>query len=123
MKRFALLPVLALCATGCTNYAAQRAAFLNGLVGQPETVLVAQLGVPAQVYATPGHRFVAYTSQRTTVYGGGGFGYGGFGYGGGFGGFGGFDAFPTQIVPRVCQTTFDLVDDRVQTWALHGSGC
>lgn len=123
MRRFApFLATLALCVAGCANYAAQRAAFLNGLVGQPETVVVARLGVPAQTYEAGGHKFLAYTSGHTTVYGGGGFGVGGFGYGG-FGGFGGFDALPAEVIPRVCETTLDLVNGTVQSWALHGNGC
>lgn len=121
MKRLALLSVLGLAA--CTNYVAERAGFLNSLVGQPEAVLVQQLGVPGRVFETGGHRFIAYTAQRTTVYGGGGFGYGGFGYGRGFGGFGAFDAFPTEVVARVCETTFDLQGGIVRSWALHGNGC
>lgn len=123
MRSFApLLAVLALGAAGCTNYTAQRAAFLNSMVGQPETVLVGRLGVPTQTYETSGHKFLAYTTGRTTVYGGGGFGVGGFGYGG-FGGFGSFDALPTEVIPRVCETTFDLVGGTVQSWSLHGNGC
>ena len=126
MKRLVLLTVLGLAA--CTNYAADRAVYLNTLVGQPEAVLVQQLGVPGRVFETGGHRFVAYTAQRTTVYGGGGFGYGGFGYGGfgygrGPGGFGVFDAFPTEVVARVCETTFDMQGGVVRSWALHGNGC
>ena len=121
MKRLALTAVLGLAA--CTNYAADRAAYLNTLVGQPEAAVVQQLGVPGRVFETGGHRFVAYTSQRTTVYGGGGFGVGGFGYGRGFGGFGTFDAFPTEVVARVCETTFDLQGGIVRSWALHGNGC
>lgn len=135
MKRLALLAVLGLAA--CTNYVAERAAFLNSLVGQSEAGLVQQLGVPGRVFETGGHRFIAYTTQRTTVYGGGGFGGGfggggfggggygggGFGYGRGFGGFGSFDAFPTEVIPRVCETTFDLEGGIVRSWALHGNGC
>ena len=119
-----LAPILALAAAGCTNYAAERAAFLNTLVGQPESAVVAQLGVPAQTFDTGGHHFLAYTSERASVYGTGfGFGGGGgYGYGRGFG-FGGIDTFSSEVVPRVCQTTFDLVGGRVQTWALHGNGC
>ena len=109
---------VALGATACTSYTAQRAAFLNSLVGQPETVVVEQLGVPARVYETGGHRFLAYATGHTTIYaGGGGFGVGGFGRG-----FGAFDV-PAEVVPRVCETTIDLVGGKVQTWALHGNGC
>lgn len=121
MKRLALLSVLAVAA--CTNYTAERATFLNSLVGQNEAALVQRLGVPGRVFETGGHRFIAYSTQRTTVYGGGGFGVGGFGYGRGFGGFGAFDTFPTEVIPRVCETTFDLVGGTIQSWALHGNGC
>lgn len=129
MKRIATLAVLSatiLAAAGCTDFAAQRAASLNALVGQPETAVVAQFGVPAKTFEAGGHRYLAYTATRSEVIGGGGFyggGFGGYGYGGGYGGIGAFTTIPTEIVARTCETSFDIVAGRVQGWALHGNAC
>lgn len=127
MKRALLLSTLlmAACTTG-----PDRAAVLNGLVGQPETEVVRVLGVPSRTYETAGHKFLAYTEQRSSYvdggfggfYGGGFFG-GGF-YGAGFGpGFGYGYGFPAEIIPRLCETTFDVAGGRVQSWALRGNAC
>ena len=100
-----------------------RSPFLNSLVGQPETELVRRLGVPTRTYETSGHRFLAYQERQTSVVGTGiGFGgFGGFGYGG-FGGVG--TTFSnSQIVERVCETTFDVASGRVVTWSLRGNAC
>ena len=119
MNRTALLLplLLAACATG-----PDRATVLNGLVGQDETSLVRQLGVPTRTADTPGHRFLAYTERRADYIPGGPF-FGGFGYGG-YGGFGyGGAFFPPEVIDRQCETTFDLVGGRVQSWSLRGNSC
>ncbi len=126
--RTILLPLLLLgaCATG-----PDRATVLNSLVGQPETEAVRVLGVPSRSYDTAGHRFLAFTEQRSQVIdgggpflvGGGGFYGGGFGVGPGFGPGFGFASFPTEIVPRICETTLDVSGGRVQSWALRGNAC
>jgi hypothetical protein len=100
-----------------------RRLFLDTLVGQPETEVIRQRGVPIRTYESGGHKFIAYLDQRSTIlYGGPMFG-GGF-YGGGFygGGFG-YDAFPTEVVRRSCETTFEIANGRVQTYALRGNDC
>ena len=125
MTRALLLPLLALAA--CTT-GPDRPALLNSLVGQSETEVVRVLGVPSRTYETAGHKFLAYTEQRATVVDGGPAffgGYGGFGYGAfgpGFGwGYG--SAFPAQVIPRICETTFDVAGGRVLGWSLRGNAC
>lgn len=114
-----ILPVLALlaaCAPGV-----DRRAYLATLVGQPETELVRQLGVPSRTYDTDGRRFVAYTERRADIVGGGPFFGGGFGYFGG--GYGLYGALPATVVERGCETTFELADGRVLSWTLRGNAC
>lgn len=97
---------------------------LNALVGQPETTVVRQLGVPTRTFETAGRRFLAYEEQRSsTIYNDGPFFAGGFGgfYNGGFGGV--YGGLPTQVVRRVCETTFEIANDRVVTWTLRGNAC
>lgn len=116
-----LLAALAL--AGCAA-PIDRTPFLNALVGQPETEVVRRLGVPGRTYDTGGHRFLAYQERQTSVYGSGvGIGFGGFGYG--YGGFGGIsNSFSSsQVVERVCETTFEVAGGRVVTWSLRGNAC
>ena len=108
---------------GACTAGVDRAAYLNGLVGQPQTEIVRQLGVPTRTFTAGNHTFLAYEQQKSsTIYGGGPFFAGGFGstYGGGFGAF---SSFPAEVVPRSCETTFEIVDDRVLTWAVRGNAC
>lgn len=130
MKIVALLSLIVLtaCATG-----PDRVTVLNGLVGQSETEVVRTLGVPSRSYDTEGRRFIAYREERAQVEGGplffGGGYYGrGFGYGSGFSagfgpsfGYGG--GFPVEVIPRVCETTFEVVAGRVAGWSLRGNAC
>jgi hypothetical protein len=95
-----------------------RPAFLASFVGQPETELVRRLGVPVRVFETNGHRFLAYVEQRSEVQSVG------FGVGGGFGYFGpSFGYYPSQVIERGCETTFEVADGRVLTWSLRGNAC
>ena len=105
--------------TGCAP-AFDRPAFLATLVGQPEAELVRRLGVPSRTYETGGRKFLAYSEQHSDVIGGGPF-FGGPGYfGSGYGLYGGF---PTEVVERSCETTFEVGDGRVLAWSLHGNAC
>lgn len=127
--RRALPLVLPIVLAACSiNNGAERRAYLTSLVGAPETELVRELGVPTRSYETAGRKFVAYDERRVDVVQGGPFlgGFGGFGYGYGYSGFGpGFGgyAFPPQVVERGCETTFEIGDGRVQSWALRGNAC
>jgi hypothetical protein len=111
---------------GCAYDPAARAARLQVFVGQPVAVLVANMGVPSRTYEADGIQFLAYTERRVDYIPaspGYGFGapYGPYGpYGYPYGGFGGF---PPQVVEWVCETTFQVVQDRVQSFTFRGNAC
>jgi hypothetical protein len=115
----ALMPVLA----GCAYDPAARAARLQPFIGQPVAVLVASLGVPSRTYEVDGIQFLAYTERRVDYLPGvpgyaPGFGwpygpYGGYVYGG----------LPPQVVEYICETTFQVVQGRVQSFTLRGNAC
>ena len=113
---FALLLSIVGCAPGF-----DRRVYLSTLIGQPETELVRQLGVPTRTYDAGGRRFVAYDERRAEIFGGGPFFGGGFGYFGA--GYGLYGAFPAQVVERGCETTFELAEGRVLSWSLRGNSC
>ena len=136
-SRFLVPALLAAAALGgCEVPTAAQRARLDAFIGHPEIDLLRAYGVPSRSYAAQGHTFLAYQTGYTTIdpgfgpwdgfgpfgYGGfGGFGYGGFGYGGlGYGGFGGI---PPTVNNYTCNTTFEIVDDRVAAWTLRGDGC
>ena len=97
-------------------------------IGQSETDLVREMGVPTRSYDSAGHRFLAYYKgeQEVDNFGGGfygtGFsGWGGWGWGGGFYG-GAFDG-PSRITTHGCDTTFEVSDGRVLGFKRHGNAC
>jgi hypothetical protein len=101
---------------GCVNQLAAREARLRQLIGQPETVLVQQMGVPTRAYETQGTKYLAYVEQRIDIiptfpsyspffpswYGGG---------------------FPPQVVDLRCETTFEVVGGSVRGFSLRGNAC
>lgn len=111
--------LLAALVAGCAP-AFDRPAFLASFIGQPEDEVVRRLGVPSRSYETGGRTFLAYADRRVDVVPAGPF-FGGFGYLGA--GYGGYAAFPPQVITRACETTFELADGRVVTWALRGNAC
>ena len=122
-----LAPLLAIIAlAGCAYDPAVRGARLQPFVGQPVAVLVANLGVPSRTYEAGGTQFLAYTERRVDylpafpAYGPGfGSPYGPYAYGG----YGGYGAFPPQVIERVCETTFQVFQDRVQSFTFRGNSC
>ncbi len=112
---FAIPAVLALAA--CVDTLAQREAALAPTIGMTESQLVQALGVPSRAIDADGKRFLAYRDQQIQVVPGtmmwGGWGYP-WGYGGGF---------PPEVITRVCETTFTLVDGKVQGFTLRGNSC
>ena len=132
MKKFAAV-LLTLAAAGCAA-PIDRAPYLNSLIGLPEADLVRRMGVPSRTYDTGGHHFLAYQERRTSIYGTGpsfgfggfgdgfGYGYGGGGFGGGFGGLG-YNFTSSQVVERICETTFEVTGGKVTTWSLRGNAC
>lgn len=121
----ALLGMLVL--AGCAYDPAVRTARLQPFIGQPVEVLVANLGVPTRTYEAGGIQFLAYTERRvdylpaTPGYYGPGFGspYGPYG---GYGGYG-FGGLPPQVVESVCETTFQIYQNRVLSFSFRGNAC
>lgn len=115
MHRAVLLALAAL-AAGCTNQLAARQAYLSQFVGQPETALVQQMGVPTRNYETGGIKFLAYNEHRVDIipafptyspfftgwYGGG---------------------FPPQVIDLQCETTFEVAAGTVRSFTLRGNAC
>lgn len=124
MKRALPLLLLTAVLAGCAP-PFDRPAFLTTFVGQPEADVVRRLGVPSRTYEADGRKFLAYSERRSELIGGGPF-FGGFGtFGSGYGGsgFGYSAAFPTEIIERDCETTFEIGGGRVLAWSLRGNAC
>jgi hypothetical protein len=103
-------------AAGCTNQLAERQAYLSRFIGQPESVLVQQMGVPARSFETGGVRYLAYDEHRIDIvpsvptfapY------YMGW-YGAGF---------PPQVIEWKCETTFEVTGGTVKSFTLRGNAC
>lgn len=101
---------------GCVNYLAVRQAQLSQLVGQPESVLIQQLGVPDRTYETGGIKYLAYDEQRIDIVPG----FPSYNpvYSGWYGG-----GFPPQVINLVCETTFQIADGTVKAFTLRGNAC
>lgn len=122
MRGLILIAVLLL---GACQVRPDRRLYLNGLIGAPEADVVRSMGVPTRTIETEGRRFLAYDEvYSSTVVGGGvGFAYGGWAgppWGARYGYFGGF---PTEIVPRLCETTIEIAGGRMAGYALRGNAC
>ena len=135
------LPLLIL--AGCATPTPAQRRLLNSMIGQPPIAVVRAFGVPTRTFAANGHSFLAYIDNESGYSPGSpgwGWGWGGYGWGGGFGGFGydgfggagfggagfggaGFGGFPPTYYNETCQTTFEVTDDKVSSWRLHGNGC
>ncbi len=133
--------LLALSACAVPSPAQRRV--LDSMIGRSEPELVRAFGVPSRTFSTEGHTFLAYVENDSSYspgfggFYGGGFGYGGYGgfggFGGGFGpgfgpgfgygGFGGFGGVPPTFYSSTCATTFEITNDRVASWSVHGDGC
>jgi hypothetical protein len=134
MKR-ALIPMLALLALGGCAFQteAQINAELSRHIGQSETDLVREMGVPTRHFLSGGHEFLAYATGHQTIEPEGGFGPGPFypGWGGGWGGWGwggygygyGGWAGPSNIITYGCETTFEIGDGKVLSFRRHGNDC
>jgi hypothetical protein len=113
--RRAILLAVAVMA-GCTNQLAQREAYLSQFIGQPDSALVQQLGVPNRSYETGGVKYLAYDEHRIDVVPGtpsfGPF-YMGW-YNGGF---------PPQVIELNCETTFEVSAGTVKAFTLRGNAC
>jgi hypothetical protein len=115
MRRVILLVLTGL-VTGCADQLAARQAYLGRFVGQPESALVQQMGVPSRSYETGGVKYLAYSEYRIDIvptfpsyspfftgwYGGG---------------------FPPQVIELQCETTFEVTDGTVKAFTLRGNAC
>jgi len=108
--RFALLLLLAGCATGPTLD--QR---LATLIGQNEGDVVAALGVPVRVHEADGRRFLEFERTRTIGVPSSPF-YHGYGF------RGGYVPGPSYAVVQ-CSITFVLRNDRAESFSYRGEGC
>jgi hypothetical protein len=101
---------------GCTDGLAARQAYLSRFVGQPESVLVQQMGVPDRSYETGGIKYLAYDERQLEIepsfstYGPFFTGW----YGGGF---------PPYVVEWRCETTFQVEGGTVKNFTLRGNAC
>ena len=114
--RRAVLLVLAGLVAGCVDQLAAREAYLSRFVGQSESAVVQQMGVPSRSFETGGVRYLAYNEHRINLiptfpsyspfftgwYGGG---------------------FPSQVVELQCETTFEVADGTVKAFTLRGNAC
>lgn len=118
--------VMVLGVTGCAVPELQRHSVLQSMVGQSSVEVLRRFGVPTRNYQTQGHTFLSYIHTQENyspgTWGGdwGGYGYG-YGWGPGLGAWGG--GMPPMYSTSTCQTTFELVNDRVTSWSLRGDGC
>ena len=117
---FAALTAVPLLA-GCTTPAPTAAPPAPGqLVGQSETDLVRQIGVPTRAFEADGHRFLAYLQRRVDVSPGTGpwapfwDRWGGGSYGP--------DVGP-EVVDYICETTFEITGGKVQSFQRRGNAC
>ncbi|MDD2877474.1 MAG: hypothetical protein PHT60_10685 [Acidiphilium sp.] len=124
MRKFILAaPFAALALAGCA-IGPSLAEQMSGYVGRPESVLVAQLGVPDRRIQVGDLTYFAYV-HRSVQFDSGSFGYGPF-YGPAFGGYYGpfyGGGFPAQTYTTECTTTFALKDQVVQSFTLRGNDC
>jgi hypothetical protein len=114
MRRASLFAAIAL--VGCTDQLAQRQAYLSQFVGQPESALVQQMGVPTRSYETGGVKYLAYDEHRIDIIPGGPT-YAPF-YMGWYGA-----SFPPQVIELSCETTFEVAAGTVKAFTLRGNAC
>jgi hypothetical protein len=108
---FALL-LTGLALAACGDPRAARMAAMNQFIGQPEQMLLQQMGVPSRSYDAEGVKYLAYDERRVEIVPGAP-GIGPWGLGG----------IPPQPVERWCETTFQVVQAVVRSFTLRGNSC
>lgn len=119
--RFAPLLALVLLG-GCAAHALKvRRAYLTSLIGESEVALVRQMGVPTRTFEANGEKFLAYDTRHLEVVPGF---YGPPWFGPRFGPFAWSYAWNTPyVVARGCETTFEIKDEKVASFSVHGPDC
>jgi hypothetical protein len=85
---------------------------LASMVGESETDVVRQFGVPMRTIETGGHRFIAYfESRQQLVPGVGPWGPPWWGWSG------------SAVITRSCEVTFEIDAGKVKGYSLRGDGC
>ncbi|WP_407645683.1 hypothetical protein [Bombella mellum] len=107
---------------GCSAPALQQPGVLNGMVGQSTVDVLRRFGVPTRTYDAQGHNFLSYIETETQYSPGYSSWDWGWGSGYGYGGWGGIN-IPPSYYSSTCQTTFEVVSDRVVGWKMYGGGC
>ena len=113
------IPAIALGLAGCTVGPTQ-AQKMSAYVGQPVSVLVAQLGVPNRRITVNGVTYYAYVKHHIS-YSPGSYGVGPiyYAYYGPFADGG----FPPSYNSETCTTTFALQGKLVRSFTLRGNDC
>ena len=117
-----ILLLVAACEPGVS-----RATYLSQFIGRTEPELIAAVGVPVRSIESGGVKFLAYSDRRVDIipgspgFAGYGPAFGPYGYGSPYGY--GFASLPPQVIERDCETTFELVDNRVRSFKLRGNAC
>lgn len=112
-----LLPLLA----GCISDPDRRIV-LNSLIGKSEIDAIRVLGVPDRSFESNGRRFLAFVDRRSEAYGGGVGIFGTYGYAYGGPGVLAYDPGP-PVYQRLCETTIEIAEGRVASYALRGNAC
>ncbi|QHI96402.1 hypothetical protein GT348_05615 [Aristophania vespae] len=109
---------------GCEVSPLEKKELLDSMVGQSALEVIREFGVPSTTYETKGHKFLAYNVSDVDFYpGSSDWGWGNdYGWGWGWGGPWGGPAM-SGYSASTCQTTFELLEDRVIAWRKRGDGC
>ena len=108
-----MIAMLVLACAGCVRQGPSPLQIkLASMVGQSETSVVRQWGVPNQTFTTAGHRFIAYVQLRhDLVPGGGPWGPPWWGWGG------------SQVITRSCEVTLEIKAGKVAGYSYRGGAC
>jgi hypothetical protein len=127
MKLVAVLLVFLFAAAGCATTAttattANYEKILNSWTGSSELDLVRKWGPPQRVYEVGGRKFLEYADERSIFIPGTAPTYrtsvvGNTAYTNRVGGS------PSRSVDMSCRTTFELMNEKVQSWRYEGNAC
>ena len=120
MRRLALVIAL-ICLASCATTAGYEK-MLNAWIGVEELDLVRGWGPPTRFYETSGRKFLAYSTQRTSVHAGmppivrttmvNNVPYTSY-----------IPGTPPIVARHLCQTVFELEGNKVVSWTHQGDDC